>query len=41
MSLRDLKDEEKSVGLKEIKIVIDGIVLIINIVNLVKNLIMD
>lgn len=41
MSSRDLKDEEKSAGLKETKIAIDGIALITNTVNPVKNLTMD
>ncbi|HBF8660374.1 TPA: phosphate ABC transporter substrate-binding protein, partial [Clostridioides difficile] len=41
MSSRDLKDEEKSAGLKETKIAIDGIALITNTANSVKNLTMD
>lgn len=41
MSSRDLKDEEKSAGLKETKIAIDGIALITNTANPVKNLTMD
>ncbi|MCC0699213.1 phosphate ABC transporter substrate-binding protein [Clostridioides sp. ZZV15-6383] len=41
MSSRDLKDEEKSAGLKETKIAIDGIALITNTANTVKNLTMD
>lgn len=40
MSSRDLKDEEKSAGLKETKIAIDGIALITNTANSVKNLTM-
>ncbi len=41
MASRDLKDEEKSAGLQETKIAIDGIAVITNKNNPVKNLTTD